>query len=158
MVDARSVIIPPEDVRKLADKSAEYVAKNGLPFEELLHKESQGNAKFCFLLHSNPYRPYYDQKVIEFSKNLAQKMNNQDSSEYGQMTSGDKKPSAENNIDLLKQDIKPPNPDQFSYNHPPVNALEVDIIKHAAQFVAENGQRFLIALTEREKSNPQFEF
>ena len=56
------------------------------------------------------------------------------------------------------KEIKAPQADQFTYNHAPVSRLEIDIMKHAAQFVAQNGQRFLIALTEREKSNPQFEF
>lgn len=36
--------------------------------------------------------------------------------------------------------------------------LEVDVIKHTAQFVAKNGKKFLMALTEREKQNPSFEF
>lgn len=35
---------------------------------------------------------------------------------------------------------------------------DVDIIKHTAQFVAKNGKNFLVALTEREKQNPQFDF
>lgn len=59
---------------------------------------------------------------------------------------------------MVNKDVKAPNPDQFCYNHATVGRMEIDIIKHSAQFVAENGQRFLIALTEREKSNPQFEF
>jgi splicing factor 3A subunit 1 len=151
MADARSVIIPPEDVRKLADKAAEYVAKNGLPFEELLNKESQGNAKFCFLQHTNPYRPYYDQKVIEFSKGLITKLDEPHQKINAMM----KEPNSMLNTD---KELKAPSADQFSYAHPSVGTLEMDIIKHAAQFVAENGQRFLIALTEREKSNPQFEF
>lgn len=36
------------------------------------------------------------------------------------------------------------------YNKP-ITALELDIIKHCAQFVAKNGQKFLVALTERVK-------
>ena len=159
MADARSVIIPPEDVRKQADKSAEYVAKNGLPFEELLHKESQGNNKFCFLQHNNPYRPYYDQKVIEFSRALASGSGEiGDLAQMRNQSQSSTAPTQKENEILLNKDIKAPNPDQFSYNHIPVARLDMDIIKHSAQFVAENGQRFLIALTEREKNNPQFEF
>ena len=59
----------------------------------------------------------------------------------------------------FKKDVKPPPADQYSVEHPPnVALLDFDIIKHTAQFVAKNGQKFLIALTEREKQNPQFEF
>jgi len=36
--------------------------------------------------------------------------------------------------------------------------LDMDVIKLTAQFVARNGQKFLIGLTEREKQNPQFDF
>lgn len=36
--------------------------------------------------------------------------------------------------------------------------IQIDIIKHTAQFVAKNGQKFLIGLTEREKQNPTFDF
>lgn len=32
------------------------------------------------------------------------------------------------------------------------------MIQHTAQYVAINGKNFLIALSEREKNNPQFEF
>ena len=32
------------------------------------------------------------------------------------------------------------------------------MIQHTAQFVAVNGKNFLIALSEREKNNPQFQF
>jgi len=39
-----------------------------------------------------------------------------------------------------------------------MGAREADIIKLTAQFVASNGQKFLIALTEKEKKNPSFEF
>ena len=39
-----------------------------------------------------------------------------------------------------------------------MNPIDMDIIKLTAQFVAKNGQKFLIALTEREKNNPQFDF
>merc|ERR1719473_952441 len=34
----------------------------------------------------------------------------------------------------------------------------MDIVKLTAQFVARNGQKFLIGLTQRESRNPQFDF
>jgi splicing factor 3A subunit 1 len=58
-----------------------------------------------------------------------------------------------------KKDIKPPAPDLFSVSLPiNISPLELDVIKHTAQFVAKNGQKFLVALTEREKNNAQFDF
>ena len=32
------------------------------------------------------------------------------------------------------------------------------MIMHTAQYAAQNGKNFLVALREREKNNPQFEF
>lgn len=39
-----------------------------------------------------------------------------------------------------------------------MNESEQAIIQHTAQYVARNGKNFQIALSEREKNNPQFEF
>ena len=36
--------------------------------------------------------------------------------------------------------------------------IDMAMIQHTAQFVAVNGKNFLIALSEREKNNPQFQF
>ena len=42
--------------------------------------------------------------------------------------------------------------------HPFLAPLDMDIIKLTAQFVARNGQKFLVGLTQREARNPQFDF
>eukprot|EP01071_Lankesteria_metandrocarpae_P002801 Lankesteria_metandrocarpae@DN2567_c0_g1_i2.p1 len=55
-------------------------------------------------------------------------------------------------------DIVPPTPDFFLLNHPMLAPIDLDIIKLTAQFVARNGQKFLVGLTQRERSNVQFEF
>lgn len=57
-----------------------------------------------------------------------------------------------------KKAAKPPPPDQFVLNHPYIAPMDMDIIKLTAQFVARNGQKFLIGLTQRESRNPQFDF
>ena len=36
--------------------------------------------------------------------------------------------------------------------------IDMAMIQHTAQFVSVNGKNFLIALSERQKNNPQFEF
>ena len=55
-------------------------------------------------------------------------------------------------------EAKPPAPDQYVVNHPYIAPMDTDIIKLTAQFVARNGQKFLIGLTQRESRNPQFDF
>merc|ERR1719161_1735480 len=57
-----------------------------------------------------------------------------------------------------KKVAKPPPPDQYSVSHPYIAPMDMDIIKLTAQFVARNGQKFLIGLTQRESRNPQFDF
>merc|ERR1712151_1000199 len=57
-----------------------------------------------------------------------------------------------------KKVAKPPPPDQYIVNHPYIAPMDMDIIKLTAQFVARNGQKFLIGLTQRESRNPQFDF
>lgn len=54
--------------------------------------------------------------------------------------------------------MEAPPPDKFAFNPGVISLIENSIIKLTAQFVAKNGQKFLIALTEKEKNNPQFEF
>lgn len=39
-----------------------------------------------------------------------------------------------------------------------LTALELDVVKLAAQFVARNGKNFLTGLSSREHTNPQFNF
>lgn len=59
----------------------------------------------------------------------------------------------------LKRDIKPPTAEKYTVEPATsITLLDMDIIKLSAQFVAKNGQKFLLALTEREKQNPQFDF
>merc|ERR1711879_111687 len=46
----------------------------------------------------------------------------------------------------------------YIVNHPFIAPMDMDMIKLTAQFVARNGQKFLIGLTQRESRNPQFDF
>lgn len=177
--------------KEIADKTAEFVAKNGPSFEELVIKAEANNTKFSFLKSDDPYRSYYDHKVSEFLKTLDNgavqqpqqqttslsqtneynNSNTMSSSFVKSNTTGNNNPFIINQTPSFltsyqvtsrpdfKREIKPPQPDQYSVEHPSnVSLLEIDIIKHTAQFVAKNGQKFLMALTEREKQNPQFEF
>ena len=47
---------------------------------------------------------------------------------------------------------------RYTVQHPFLAPLDMDIIKLTAQFVARNGQKFLVGLTQREARNPQFDF
>lgn len=55
---------------------------------------------------------------------------------------------------------EPPPEDQFSLPpmNPPPNALALDVMKLAGQFVAKYGPRFQLSLSEKERRNPLFDF
>lgn len=51
---------------ELADKMAEFVAKNGQSFEDLVIKAESNSSKFSFVNGNDPYHVYYGQKVQEY--------------------------------------------------------------------------------------------
>lgn len=55
---------------------------------------------------------------------------------------------------------EPPPEDQFSLPamNPPPNALALDVMKLAGQFVAKYGPKFQLSLSEKERRNPLFDF
>ena len=62
------VIIPPPEIKSVIEKTSSYVAKNGSSFEQMIMKVEQSNPKFNFLKYADdPYRPYYLQKLAEYS-------------------------------------------------------------------------------------------
>ncbi|XP_022702956.1 splicing factor, suppressor of white-apricot homolog isoform X2 [Varroa jacobsoni] len=63
-----AVMPPPPDVQPIVDKMAEYVAKNGLDFEESIR--AKGDPKFSFVDLGNEFYEYYQFKVKEFSLTL----------------------------------------------------------------------------------------
>lgn len=56
--------------------------------------------------------------------------------------------------------LEPPPDDQFSLPvmNPPPNALALDVMRLAAQFVAKFGTEFQVSLSEKERRNPLFDF
>ena len=50
----------------IIDKTASFVAKNGREFEERILENERKNPKFSFLGMQDPYRPYYDTKVMDY--------------------------------------------------------------------------------------------
>jgi hypothetical protein len=137
------VIIPPQDIKFLVDKTARTVAQRGHELEELVKKNFIDNPKFSFLKYNDPYRPYFDQKVQEFKMGP---------------TEGEMDLEGESGSQNERRTVRPPPETKFIYECGSVPVVDNDIIQHTAQFVAANGHKFLIALTEREKNNPQFEF
>mmetsp|Transcript_48393 Transcript_48393/g.135186 ORF Transcript_48393/g.135186 Transcript_48393/m.135186 type:complete len:712 (-) Transcript_48393:121-2256(-) len=158
------IIYPPPDIRGVIDKTAQFVAKCGPEFEQRVLRE-QNHTKFAFLLPSNPYRPYYEFKVKEFKTGVVEESKPEvPQAIIDQKAKEDEKKKKKEQMKMLtmgekkKKVVKPPPPDQYIVNHPYIAPMDMDIIKLTAQFVARNGQKFLIGLTQRESRNPQFDF
>ena len=64
------IIIPPGEIKKMVEKTASHVAKNGSQFEKALIEIEQNKPQFSFLKKENPYRAYYDHMVAEYSRKL----------------------------------------------------------------------------------------
>merc|ERR1711972_877819 len=63
MVDTHTkkikLIRPPADIRAIIDKTAQFVSKNGIAFEQKILIQQSKNAKFNFLKTQDPYHNYY---------------------------------------------------------------------------------------------------
>merc|ERR1719353_1444996 len=159
------LILPPPDIRGVIDKTAQFVGKCGPEFEQRVLRE-QNHTKFAFLLPNNPYRPYYEAKVKEFKTGVVEEAKPAVPKEIlEQKAKDEEKKRKKEQLKALtmgeskkKRVVKPPPPDQYVVSHPYIAPMDMDIIKLTAQFVARNGQKFLIGLTQRESRNPQFDF
>lgn len=157
------IIYPPPEVRNIVDKTASFVARNGPEFEARIRQNELGNPKFNFLNAGDPYHAYYQHKVIEIRDGKSA-----DSSQA--LLPGIKQLSVtsaaqQKQQELLKQVAEqqfvpkePPPEFEFIADPPSISALDLDIVKLTAQFVARNGRQFLTNLMNREQRNYQFDF
>ncbi|CAK9144579.1 unnamed protein product [Ilex paraguariensis] len=164
------IIHPPPDIRNIVDKTAQFVAKNGIEFEKRIIANNAGNAKFNFLNASDPYHAYYQHRLSEFraqtqgsSQPQAEKASDSSAPELipsapaADDSAAKSDPSAQ--FRPVKKVLEPPEAEQYTVRLPEgITGEELDIIKLTAQFVARNGKSFLTGLTSREMNNPQFHF
>ncbi|VDM10668.1 unnamed protein product [Wuchereria bancrofti] len=144
------IIYPPPDIRTIVDKTAAFVARNGIDFENKIREKEAANPRFSFLSATDPYNAYYQHKVIEFRD--------------GKTT----EPSVPRPQipEAVKEHVKqaefvprnPPPPFEFDADPATINAFDLDLIKLTALFVARNGRQFLTSLMNRESRNYQFDF
>lgn len=167
------IIHPPPDIRNIVDKTSQFVAKNGPEFEKRIIANNANNAKFNFLIPSDPYHAYYQHRLSEFraqTQSSAQQPSSQPSDSTapestppppasdGNETAG-LKPDPSAQFKPVRKVLEPPEAEQYTVRLPEgITGEELDIIKLTAQFVARNGKSFLTGLTSREINNPQFHF
>ncbi|XP_058442939.1 splicing factor 3A subunit 1 [Malaya genurostris] len=159
------IIYPPPEVRNIVDKTASFVARNGPEFESRIRQNELGNPKFNFLSPGDPYHAYYQHKVREIREGR-----NDVSSAVVPAGIQQLKTAASAAAQLKQQELlksvreeqfvpkDPPQEFEFIADPPSISALDLDIVKLTAQFVARNGRLFLTNLMNREQRNYQFDF
>ena len=141
-MQGNEIIVPPQDIQLLIEKTAEFVAGNGSAVEVKIWESQKSNPKFSFLKHGDIYRAFYEQKIFEYAEKLEQE-----------------------ELEDPDEPIDPPaplksltDPNPFCLKHPLIAKIDMDIIKTTALFTAKSGKNFWMGLSERESSNPQFSF
>ncbi|KAH8358514.1 hypothetical protein KR093_000496 [Drosophila rubida] len=155
------IIYPPPEVRNIVDKTASFVARNGPEFEARIRQNELGNPKFNFLNGGDPYHAYYRHKVNEFREGNDAGLTAVVGLKQLAVTSA----AQQRQQELLKQVVEqqfvpkePPAEFEFIADPPSIAAMDLDIVKLTAQFVARNGRQFLTNLMSREQRNFQFDF
>jgi len=159
--DGPTIIYPPPEVRNIVDKTASFVARNGVEFEQRIKQNEINNPKFNFLNPGDPYHAYYQYKVDAIREGKAEP-------EPVAKVVPDTPQSAvaHKQSELLKSVRKeetivpkdPPAEFEFIADPPSISAFDLDVVKLTAQFVARNGRQFLTQLMNREQRNFQFDF
>ncbi|KAK2045837.1 Surp module [Colletotrichum somersetense] len=140
------VVLPPREIRNVLEKTAGYVARNGLIFEDRIREKERSNPKFSFLNNTDAYHAFYQWRLDEIKAGrgtaIAAGRANEAATPAEQKSKGPPKP-----------------PDfQFSARMPRINQKDLEVIRLTALFVAKNGRQFMTQLAQREAGNPQFQF
>ena len=153
------IIYPPPEVRNIVDKTASFVARNGPEFESRIRQNELGNPKFNFLNFGDPYHAYYQHKVKEFKEGKGQEPTlGSGPGKTVNLTAHQKQQEILKQVEQPFVPKDPPTEFEFIADPPSISALDLDIVKLTAQFVARNGRQFLTNLMNREQRNFQFDF
>ncbi|XP_055384989.1 splicing factor 3A subunit 1 [Condylostylus longicornis] len=155
------IIYPPPEVRNIVDKTASFVARNGPEFEARIRQNELGNPKFNFLNSGDPYHAYYRHKVTEFREGKIESQSLIPGLKQLAVSSSAQQKQQEFLKQVAEQQFVPREPPpefEFVADPPSISALDLDIVKLTAQFVARNGRQFLTNLMNREQRNYQFDF
>ncbi|KAI0201861.1 Pre-mRNA splicing factor PRP21 like protein-domain-containing protein [Astrocystis sublimbata] len=142
----QGVILPPKEFRVILEKTAGFVVRNGLSFEDRVRDKEKNNPKFSFLNTSDPYNPFYLWRLSEIKE--------------GRGTAVAAGRAGEPAAPVDEKPKGPPEPSalQFSARMPNISAQDLEVVRLTALFVAKNGRQFMTALSQRETGNYQFDF
>lgn len=122
--------------------------RGGLGLEQRIRENHGKNPKFNFLMtSSDPYNAYYEWRKSEIKAGRGTAV------AAGRVGEAAAAPAKEE----PKGPSKPPD-FQFSARMPRMSQKDLEIVRLTALFVAKNGRPFMTQLSQREASNPQFQF
>uniref|UniRef100_A0A914YRS9 Splicing factor 3A subunit 1 n=1 Tax=Panagrolaimus superbus TaxID=310955 RepID=A0A914YRS9_9BILA len=149
------IIYPPPDIRTIVDKTAAFVAKHGVEFENKIKEKEALNPKFSFLSPTDPYHAYYKHKVKEGENNESNGI-----SAPAVLHGGAQAPEAVVQHIREKEFVPTEPPKNFEFTADPstINGFDLDVLRLTALFVARNGRQFLTSLMNKEIRNFQFDF
>ena len=137
------VVIPPKELRALLEKTAEFTARRGPEFDERLVEQAANNPKLQFVLAGNPYRPYFEWRKSEILEGRGLDVG----------AGGAPLPA-------VNKKRGPPEPPEFEFSGrmPTISAVDLEVVKLTALFVATHGRAWMTELSQREAQNGQFNF
>lgn len=142
------------------DKTAGFVARNGPEFENRIQQNEQNNPKFNFLKPGDPYNAYYKNKVKEMRESKGS--STVPPPIVPPMPTGQMSQRSAQQLQAFVEPpviIRDPPPEyEFCAEPPTLSAIDLDVVKLTAQFVAIHGRSFLTNLMAREQRNYQFDF
>jgi splicing factor 3A subunit 1 len=141
------VVLPPKDIRTIVEKTAGFVARNGPTFEDRVRQKEGANPKFSFLAENDAYNAYYLWRLAEVRDGRGTAVS------AGRVGEEAARPVPEK----AKGPDRPPE-FHFSARMPNINALDLEVVKLTALFVAKNGRSFATTLSQRESTRSQFDF
>ncbi|CAD6498922.1 BgTH12-04578 [Blumeria graminis f. sp. triticale] len=139
------VVLPPREIKAILEKTAGYVSRNGIVFEDRIREKEKHNPKFSFLSTNDAYNAYYLWRLSEIKEGRGTAVAAGRASE---VTEEVEKPKG------------PPEPAEFLFSArmPNISAQDLEVVKLTALFVAKNGRQFMTTLSQRETGNYQFDF
>ncbi|RDW63868.1 hypothetical protein BP5796_10370 [Coleophoma crateriformis] len=139
------VVLPPKEIKAILEKTAGYVARNGIVFEDRIREKERLNPKFSFLSTNDAYNAYYLWRLSEIKEGRGTAVA---AGRAGEVAVEEEKPQG------------PPEPPEFHFSArmPNISAQDLEVVRLTALFVAKNGRQFMTTLSQRETGNYQFDF
>ncbi|KAJ2906028.1 pre-mRNA splicing factor [Zalerion maritima] len=140
------VVLPPREIRNIAEKTAGYVDRNGVVFEERIREKERQNPKFGFLHPGDPFNAYYLWRLSEIKE--------------GRGTTIAAGRAGEAPAPVEEKPKGPPKPPDFHFSPrmPRINQKDLEVVRLTALYVAKHGRQWMTGLAQREAGNPQFQF